>query len=140
MHGRAFVAAALPMLLAIAANAGCVTRQLAPDQHDASAVDGGATDVPVDGQSCPTGEPLPTSPCFTCDPLPAGADAGCGAPLPSIFGWDGGGIPDGQRYPVGCRVALPVENPNFPGGPQTCSCTSNPPDGGSGYTAWSCPI
>ena len=133
----ALLAAALPILLAAAASTGCVTRQLTPDERDGSPDQGGPGDVPADGRFCPTGEPLPTSPCFTCDPLPAGAGGGCGAPLPKLWGWDGGGIPDGVQYPVGCGVALPVENPYYPGGPQTCTCVGNVPGGDIG---WICPI
>jgi len=91
----------------------------------------GAVGSPV--HACPTGLPLPAEPCFTCDPLPPGSSGGCGS-VPKPFGWDGG-TPNSSRYPQGCIVYLPVENPFYPGGPQSCNCEEFP---GQGLT-WICP-
>jgi hypothetical protein len=130
-------AARVATLLAALANAGCGASRLQNSGADAQTDpmpgrDGGA----IDALACPTGKPLPRQPCFTCAPLPSGADGGCGGPIPALWGFDGGPTPDGGRYPLGCHVALPVENPFYPGGPQYCSCEALLPTGPS----WLCPI
>jgi len=86
-------------------------------------------------KSCSYSLPLPCKPCINCAPLRPGDDGGCGAPDISIFDWHGGGVDTSLRYPIGCEVLLPTENPYYPGGPQPCSCSTlleSP--------TWSCPI
>jgi hypothetical protein len=87
-------------------------------------------------QSCSYTLPLPCKPCVNCAPLQPGDNGGCGAPDISIFDWHGGGVDTSLRYPVGCDVLLPTENPFYPGGPQPCICStmldSSP--------IWQCPI
>jgi hypothetical protein len=131
----------LAILLAAVANAGCGASRLQNNGADAQADatpgrDGGAIDSAADALVCPTGKPLPRQPCFTCAPLPSGTDGGCGGPIPGLWGFDGGPTPDGGRYPLGCHVALPVENPFYPGGPQYCSCEALPMTD----PRWLCPI
>jgi hypothetical protein len=87
---------------------------------------GGAND-------CPSGLPLPCAPCIACDPLPSGSSGGCGAPGISIHNWHGGGVDLSLRYPVGCVVTLPTENPAGPGGPQPCGCDAD-------TLSWICPL
>jgi hypothetical protein len=87
---------------------------------------GGAND-------CPSGLPLPCAPCIACDPLPSGSSGGCGAPGISIHNWHGGGVDLSLRYPVGCVVTLPTENPAYPGGPQPCGCDAD-------ELSWLCPL
>jgi hypothetical protein len=86
-------------------------------------------------QSCRSTLPLPCQPCINCAPLRAGNDGGCAAPDISIFGWHGGGVDTSLRYPVGCVVYLPTENPHYPGGAQECSCSAE-----IGFPTWECPI
>jgi hypothetical protein len=94
----------------------------ARDAGDAVDTGSGSTDALIVG-GCRLGEPLLSTPCFTCAPLPAdGHNVGCGGPLPTLWGWDGSGIADGVVYPLDCTVYLPVENPYYPGGPQSCGC------------------
>ena len=95
---------------------------------------GSSSDASFNG--CSYKLPLPSKPCIDCAPLPAGDTSGCGAPDISIFTWHGGGVDTSLRYPVGCTVYLPTENPAYPGGPQPCSCSgfSNP------NPRWTCPI
>jgi hypothetical protein len=87
---------------------------------------GGAND-------CPSGLPLPCAPCIACDPLPSGSSEGCPAPDISIHNWHGGGVDLSLRYPVGCVVTLPTENPAYPGGPQPCGCDAD-------ELSWLCPL
>jgi hypothetical protein len=115
--------------------------QPAGTDADTTAGDGGpevdgATPAGPDGSrahSCPNW-PLPAAPCFTCDPLPADVPGGCGAPLPMLWGWDGSGVPEGRRYPLGCIVLLPVENPFYRGTAQACDCA----DVISSGVTWQC--
>ncbi len=79
--------------------------------------------------------PLPCSPCIACAPLAVGDTGGCGAPDIKLFSWDGGGVDMSLRYPVGCTVYLPTDNPFYPGGPQTCAC-----DGSISPPTWICPV
>ncbi len=72
--------------------------------------------------SCSYSLPLPCEPCINCAPLPPGDDGGCAAPDISIFDWHGGGVDKSLRYPLGCVVYVPTQDPYYPGGPQTCSC------------------
>ena len=131
--------------LAAVAGAGCGSGRLeggrpdAQQRQDAGAPEVAARDAAADARTCPEGKPAPdAAACYTCDPLPAGSDAGCGGPIPALWGFDGGPTPEGRRYPVGCGVALPVENPFYPGGPQFCSCTTLLQIDGS--PRWLCPI
>ena len=89
-------------------------------------------------EGCSYSLPLPRKPCIDCAPLPTGDTSGCAAPDFSIFDWHGGGVDTSLRYPVGCAVVLPTENPYYPGSPQTCFCSSSfaPPEG----PGWTCPI
>ena len=100
---------------------------------------GGCTNTPPDAgaNSCSFSLPLPCKPCIACAPLPPGDTGGCGPPDISIFSWHGGGGDTSLRYPVGCTVYLPTENPYYPGGPQSCDCATEPPDAGP---FWECPI
>lgn len=123
--------------LALLANGGCSSTEAEEPgadstvtADDAGSVDGSAV------HACPVGLPLPKAACFTCDPVPAGGDAGCGGPLPSLWGFDGSGIPEGVSYPVGCTVFLPVENPFYRGSAQTCDCSTFATQSPS----WSCGI
>jgi hypothetical protein len=120
----AFLIAVMTTTLAILVNGGCSSTE--PDKPGTNSPVT-MTDAGSDGSSmhaCPGGLPLPKTPCFTCDPVPPGGDAGCGGPLPKLWGFDGSGIPGGVSYPVGCTVLLPVENPYYPGGPQGCQCST----------------
>ena len=85
--------------------------------------------------SCSSSLPLPCRPCINCAPLQPGDDGGCAAPDISIFGWHGGGVDTLLRYPVGCQVYLPTQNPYYPGSPQPCGCQTL-----TGSAAWECPI
>lgn len=89
--------------------------------------------------TCSSGLPVPCKPCIACAPLPHGDKSGCAAPDIAIFAWPGGGVDTSLRYPVGCAVFLPTQNPYYPGSPQTCGCHSDllPPDAGP---SWICPI
>jgi hypothetical protein len=89
--------------------------------------------------ACSFSLPLPCTPCIACAPLSPGDTSGCGPPDISIFDWRGGGVDTSLRYPAGCTVFLPTENPYYPGGPQPCSCSTEPgsPDGGAN---WLCGI
>ncbi len=117
-----FLIVAMTTTLAIVGNGGCSSTEAEkPGASMVTAVDAGGADG-SSVHSCPVGLPLPTTPCFTCDPVPPGGAAGCGAPLPKLFGWDGSGIPEGVSYPVGCTVLLPVQNPFYPGSAQPCDC------------------
>ena len=89
-------------------------------------------------KSCSGKLPLPSKPCIDCAPLPAGDSGGCAAPDISIFNWHGGGVDTSLRYPVGCTVYLPTENPYYPGGPQPCSCSAF--GGPNAAPSWACPI
>ena len=95
---------------------------------------GGGSDGTFNG--CSYKLPLPEKPCIACAPLPAGDTSGCAAPDISAFNWHGGGVDTSLRYPVGCTVYLPTENPYYPGGPQSCSCGVFV----GGAPTWSCPI
>jgi len=86
-------------------------------------------------QSCRYALPLPCQPCINCAPLQPGYDGGCAAPDISIFNWRGGGVDTSLRYPVGCAVYLPTENPYYLGGAQECDCSTL-----IGSPAWTCPI
>ena len=84
---------------------------------------------------CSTKLPVPCSPCIACAPFAPGDTGGCGAPDISLWSWKGGGVDMTLRYPVGCTVYLPTENPYYRGGPQPCTCSlfaSSP--------TWSCPL
>jgi hypothetical protein len=106
----------------------------AGDGADGGSPGAGGTSGGSGTQQCFYGLPLPEEPCFTCEPLPAGSTDGCGPP-PAMWGWDGSVADPTLMYPVGCTVYLPVENPFYPGGPQTCSCEAWMPDEGP---AWTC--
>jgi hypothetical protein len=80
--------------------------------------------------------PLPCSPCIACYPLAPGDNGGCAAPDLSMFDWKGGGVDMSLRYPVGCSVYLPTQNPYYPGGAQSCTCTSIV----GMQASWICPI
>lgn len=84
---------------------------------------------------CQYALPLPCAPCIACYPLAPGDNGGCAAPDLSMFDWKGGGVDMTLRYPVGCSVYLPTQNPYYPGGAQICTCTSivGMP------TSWICP-
>jgi hypothetical protein len=81
--------------------------------------------------------PLPCSPCIACYPLAPGDTGGCEAPNLSLFSWKGGGVDMTLRYPEGCNVYLPTENPYYPGGPQDCTCSRF---GATATPSWACPI
>lgn len=115
---------AMTTIVAILASGGCSSTEADKPGADSLAT---TTDAGSDGSSmhtCPTGLPLPKTPCFTCDPVPPGGAAGCGGPLPKLWGYDGSGIPEGVSYPVGCTVLLPVENPFYAGSAQPCDCSA----------------
>lgn len=76
---------------------------------------------------CSYGLPLPCAPCFACNPLPVGDNSGCAAPTGRLAGWQVVGVDPSLRYPLGCTVFLPEENPFYPGGPQTCDCDDTGP-------------
>lgn len=81
---------------------------------------------------CSSRLPLPCAPCIACYPLPAGDTGGCGAPDLKFFNWNGGGVDTSLRYPTGCNVFLPTENPFYPGGAQQCTCDAS--------AGWMCPV
>jgi len=87
---------------------------------------------------CSHGLPLPCTPCIACNPLPSGNAGGCDAPDIAIFSWPGGGVSSSLRYPAGCTVYLPTENPDYPGGPQTCTCEA--PFAVEPGPYWTCPF
>lgn len=118
---------------------GCSSQTL-PDPGDGGGgadTGGTPTDALIVG-GCQLGKPLRSKPCFTCAPRRADShEVGCGGPLPMLWGWDGSGIASGVVYPLLCTVYLPVENPYYPGEPQSCTCVQI---GGSELPQWICPI
>ena len=144
----AFLVGIAPTLLAIIVNSGCGGPEaLSPGMGAETAVsdagnkvDGAVPDASEgSARLCSSTLPIPTTPCFSCDPLPPGEDGGCGGPLPPLWGWDGGGVPDGRRYPVGCEVALPFASPYYPqSGAQPCYCSNS--GGASTGPVWACPM
>jgi hypothetical protein len=72
--------------------------------------------------SCSATLPLPCKPCIACAPASSGGTGVCAAPDIAMFDWLGGGVDTSLRYPVGCAVYLPTQNPYYPGGPQICYC------------------
>ncbi len=80
--------------------------------------------------------------------LDAGSDASCPAPV-DTFCDDGGGagagyhaactdaaFGSGARYPLGCGVTLPSDDPLYPGSGYGCTCTYVD---GLGRADWLCP-
>lgn len=108
----------------------------AGDADDGGNPGAGGTAGDAGTQQCSYAMAVPEEPCFTCEPLPEGGMYGCGRP-PAMWGWDGSVDDPTLMYPEGCTVYLPVENPFYPGGPQSCLCEAWMPDR---TPAWSCPV
>lgn len=75
--------------------------------------------------SCPEGESCPT--------VALGA-GGC-ENLPGLFEHEPIEVDVGRV--VGCVVSMPYENPFYPGQPQSCTCTEEPPPSAP---HWLCPL
>lgn len=109
--------------------------RFAPGEGVKGAKDGGVDAVPPDAIVIGDGGVA----TYTCQPLPAGTPDTCGEAPRTFWGWTTSAPPSDARYPIGCGVSFPVQNPYYPGPNQSCEC-NRVLSGPTGAPTWACPI
>ncbi|MGZ3454661.1 MAG: hypothetical protein ACXVEF_33945 [Polyangiales bacterium] len=95
-----------------------------------STTDGGSTQCPA----------VPSTTQVSCSAMEAGdTHEGCQGIPKDPFGSEGP-TRTTERFPEGCGVVFPHENPAYPCGGQHCTCEKRPGVDGGTSLEWLCPL